>query len=293
MKSVLLRNGEEIIIREVQDPKDFVQLELVQKDAWGMPDISVIPSRFLIAIKNNGGVVAAAWLEDEIVGYVLGYNTFKRKEQYHYSHHCAVKRKYQHLGIGFHLKLFQREKVLENGVTLIRWTFDPLQSKNAYFNFHKLGAINRTYKINYYGAMRDELNKGLESDRFFVEWYIDSTRVKKIIHNALLKKKKERIQPSLTINEKQVLVEGIFKDDGLLHPVLKENILDLNNDKILIEIPASINDIKKDNINVAINWRYATRKAFINAFNKGYTCIDFIFDHKENRSWHVLVKKSF
>ena len=84
---------------------------------------------------------------------------------------------YRNRGLGYSLKLAQREHVLAQGIDLITWTFDPLETRNATLNFHKLGAVCNTYLPNLYGDMRDGLNAGLPSDRFQVDWWIASERV--------------------------------------------------------------------------------------------------------------------
>src|SRR2546429_6980025 len=56
---------------------------------------------------------------------------------------------------------------------------DPLEARNARFNFGKLGAYTRTYHRDFYGAMPDKLNEGLPSDRIYVEWPIGHDRTYK------------------------------------------------------------------------------------------------------------------
>ena len=64
------------------------------------------------------------------------------------------------------------------GIDLIVWTFDPLQSRNAYLNIEKLGCIIREYSVNIYPGSGSQFNAGLETDRFTPEWWIGSRRVK-------------------------------------------------------------------------------------------------------------------
>ena len=49
----------------------------------------------------------------------------------------------------------------------MRWTYDPLVSRNARFNLVKLGAVGTEYAVDFYGPMRDGVNDG-ESDRLTV-----------------------------------------------------------------------------------------------------------------------------
>jgi predicted GNAT superfamily acetyltransferase len=80
-------------------------------------------------------------------------------------------------GIGRMLKLFQRDEALSRNIRLISWTFDPLEFRNAYFNFNRLGAISRTYLPNFYGVTSSPLHRGLATDRLLAEWHLDSPRV--------------------------------------------------------------------------------------------------------------------
>ena len=95
----------------------------------------------------------------------------------------GVRSEYQGLGIGAMLKWAQRERALAEGVKYIKWTFEPVKAKNAYFNLEKLGAsvseIHRNfYGIDYSTAGSPERQIGLASDRLFGEWELESEKVK-------------------------------------------------------------------------------------------------------------------
>jgi predicted GNAT superfamily acetyltransferase len=89
----------------------------------------------------------------------------------------AVKEAYRNRGLGAQLKLEQRREALARGIRHIEWTFDPVEIKNAWLNIHKLGAIVRTYRVNFYGVSSSRLQGGLPTDRLLAEWYLDSPRV--------------------------------------------------------------------------------------------------------------------
>jgi predicted GNAT superfamily acetyltransferase len=80
---------------------------------------------------------------------------------YLHSHMLAVKQGYRDRGLGFRLKMAQREEALTRGIRLIQWTFDPLEIKNAFLNISKLGAIARTYHVDFYGVSSSRLQGGL------------------------------------------------------------------------------------------------------------------------------------
>jgi predicted GNAT superfamily acetyltransferase len=63
----------------------------------------------------------------------------------------------------------------------MEWTFDPLEIKNAYLNIHRLGAVVREYRPNFYGLSSSRLQGGLPTDRLLAEWRLDSLRVNDIL----------------------------------------------------------------------------------------------------------------
>src|SRR5260370_36579885 len=95
----------------------------------------------------------------------MGFTALSRGRPYHYSHITGVRRDYQSRGVGYALKLGQREYVLRRGLSLVKWTFDPLQAGTAFFNIAKLGGGCRTYIRNMYGARGDSLNRWRVSGR--------------------------------------------------------------------------------------------------------------------------------
>jgi predicted GNAT superfamily acetyltransferase len=87
----------------------------------------------------------------------------------------AVSQMFRNKGVGTRLKFAQREYAIKRGIRLIEWTFDPLEARNAYFNFQKLGVIVRRYYPNLYGETTG-VQGGLPTDRIVAEWWLDRTR---------------------------------------------------------------------------------------------------------------------
>ncbi len=102
-------------------------------------------------------------------------------QAYLHSHMLAVRERYRDRGLGAQLKLEQRREALSRGIRHMEWTFDPLEIKNAHLNIHKLGAIVRSYYVNFYGVSSSRLQGGLPTDRLVAEWYLDSDRVNGIL----------------------------------------------------------------------------------------------------------------
>jgi predicted GNAT superfamily acetyltransferase len=112
-----------------------------------------------------------------MAGFILAYPGIRDGKPYLHSHMAAVLPEFSDLGIGRKLKLAQREDALARGISLVEWTFDPLQTKNAYFNICRLGAVARRYLTDVYGSTSSPLHAGLPTDRLVAEWDLRSQRV--------------------------------------------------------------------------------------------------------------------
>ncbi|MDR5728757.1 MAG: GNAT family N-acetyltransferase [Terriglobia bacterium] len=124
-----------------------------------------------------GGQVFGAWDGTKLVGYVVAVPGVRDGFSYLHSHMLAVSPEYRNRGIGKMLKIAQREDALTRGINLIEWTFDPMETKNAYFNIERLGAVVRRYTPDFYGLSTSPLHGALPTDRLHAEWWLKSERV--------------------------------------------------------------------------------------------------------------------
>jgi len=265
-------------IRDIEDPEEVKLLEDIQKKVWGGEEI-VVPAHIMIAAKEVGGILKGAYIDNKLIGYVHGFLGRYKGQLCMYSHQLAVLREYQNIGIGSLLKFKQREHALNSGLKLIIWTYDPLRSKNAMLNINKLGCITRTYLPNHYGEMNDELNRGIPSDRFMVEWWIDS--------KWYYKRKRYKYIEDMDIRPK-LAIKVVKKELGLI-PSLQE---DLNDDIIGVEIPKEIDKAGSDAQTIKLMWRKETRDIFSKLFRQGYVVFRYLLYHDEEKGIYLL-KKGF
>jgi len=172
----------DVVIRSLHDLPGLSGCVELQRRIWGLADIDIVPEAIFVVAVKTGGQVLGAFKGESLIGFALSFSAQTTARAYLHSHMVAVLPEYQNRGIGRLLKLAQREEALGRGIDLIEWTFDPFQTKNAYFNIARLGAIVRRYIPNCYGRTSSPLHGGLPTDRLVAEWSLQSTRVK----NALL-----------------------------------------------------------------------------------------------------------
>jgi predicted GNAT superfamily acetyltransferase len=241
-----------IVIRDVETFAELRAVEELQKEIWGVPDIDVVPLTHLIAAKAAGGVLLGAFDRKTLVGFVYGFVAQEDGEIAHHSHMLAVKHAYRNFNLGYKLKLAQRDAVLAQGINLITWTFDPLQSLNAYFNFAKLGVISDRYLINFYGEEAASFLHQSGTDRFWVKWLLNSERV----------------------------VQRLNKTN----PPLEDP-----SDKLLIEIPGDINAVQQQSPELARECRERTRRAFTEAIEASYVVLDFYRETRKDEKVGIYI----
>ena len=165
-------NPANIHFRACREIQDFEQIAAVQEKIWGDSSRELLPTHVLVAIEKTGGQIFGAFHGEEMIGYLLGLVGVKNGEPYIHSHMTGLLSEYQHCGLGYQLKLKQREDALSRNIKRIEWTFDPFKLRNAYYNFNKLGAISKTYLPNVYGITVSHFDQGMPTDRLLAEWEI-------------------------------------------------------------------------------------------------------------------------
>ncbi len=269
----------ELRIARLVDIDDFRATEKLQRLIWPGSGTEVVPMHMLLTIARNGGIVLGAWADDKLVGFLFGFlgtddASSKRvaaARLKHASHQLGVHPKYRDRNIGSQLKLAQRDAVLKDGVRLATWTYDPLETRNANLNLRKLGGIVRKYKRDYYGEMDDELNAGLPSDRFIVEWWLTSNRVKERVSG----KRKPVTFEQYMEAELPVINSPTIDEKGFLIP--SENVVEsVDKMLLLVQVPMNFQQIKAEEPELALRWRLHSRSVFESTIGAGFIITDYI-----------------
>jgi predicted GNAT superfamily acetyltransferase len=257
-------------LRDITNPNELELLEDVQKASWGYDDREVTPGSMMVASVHSGGIVVAAFPSGSSVpvGFAFGFPAVRGGRLLHHSHLLAIAPAHRGTGLARELKLMQRARALEAGFDLMTWTFDPLISRNARLNLGKLGARAVSYHADWY-AIRGGIYAGLPADRFMVEWDL---------------RRESNEHPVVRADG----VRALEALNGNVELGVNPPKLELQNAKILIEVPRDIEALKRDHLEVARAWRLAHREVFAAYFASGYVAID-LASHN-NRTFYVLEK---
>jgi predicted GNAT superfamily acetyltransferase/predicted GIY-YIG superfamily endonuclease len=244
------------VITDIPTIEKVVDLEIA---VWGLDPRDAVPSSIIHAIVENGGVMLVAEDSDQLVGLCLGIPARRGNEHYLWSHMTGIHPDYQNQGVGYGLKQAQREWALAHGYSKICWTFDPLQRGNANFNIHRLRAKANIYHVNYYGEMQDDINAGLPSDRLEAMWVLNDARPVA-----------DFPEPDTGALQNCFLA---FADDA---GQPQRGTLGFQNPFLYIEIPADINKVKREDLQLALEWRLVVRESMQQAFAQGFSVVDFL-----------------
>lgn len=162
---------DQIEIRRLSTLADADEVVRVQIETWG--EEQIVPREMVRAMTAAGDLVQGAFRRGRMVGFALGFMAATDEGTHLHSHMLAVVPSEQGRGIGYSLKMAQRDAALEAGVTVMRWTFDPLIARNAHLNLSKLGASADGFTRNFYGDMSDAINQGERTDRLWIRWDLD------------------------------------------------------------------------------------------------------------------------
>jgi predicted GNAT superfamily acetyltransferase len=218
--------------------------------------------------------------KEKLVGFAFGFLGREHGETTIHSHMLAVLDAYRHLDLGARLKHAQRERALAMGVHEMTWTFDPLQSRNAHFNFAKLGVVSETYKVDFYGPETSSKLHRNGTDRLWVRWLLSSRRVRdRIAGKSAARNPAPHASGGISSRTEMLdalrLLAPLIRFDGKGKPVRAELGEALARERVSIEIPGDILAVEAADVGLAREWREATRWAFRESLKVGFFVSEF------------------
>lgn len=243
-------------LRPLTTLADAERILVVMIATWG--EHQLLPREMIRALGDSGNTPWGAFDGDEMIGYVLGWSGVDPQEGLHtHSHMLATLPDRRHHGVGYALKLAQRAQCLDQGIPRVRWTYDPLLSRNAHLNLAKLGAVADRFLPNFYGEMSDTLNRGERSDRLMVRWDV------------------ERPVGGSAGGTGFEVLGRVGEDPAVPSPTA---VRSPEAAPALIRIPRDYLDLRERDRGLAQAWREATAEAFTACFDAGLVASGFTAD---------------
>jgi predicted GNAT superfamily acetyltransferase len=262
---------------------DLRACETLQQSILGQHARSIWAVPSLAAIQRAGGLLLGAWessgdprvLQGAIVDLVAEADGYPSR----FTAFRGVAEAVRGRGIAHLLRVEERAVCRQDGVDLVHWWLDPLRSNEAHVAFNKLGAIATGYQANVYGVLHDRANSGLATDRFRVEWWLESPRVSAILDHA-----RRPPHSRLGFHQMEVLTQTRALPCG------ERALIGVNEEiterYVLAEIPANLDRLRSEDAAASHHWRLETRELFARLFDQGYIVVGFV--HEGGRSFHLL-----
>jgi len=273
---------DDVRIRRARERADFETCVRLQREVWRLADVEITSAIQLIATTWAGGLLhLAETAAGEAVGFVYAFPALRGGVPHLHSDMLAVRPEHQKRGVGVKLKWAQRADALRAGVTVITWTYDPLQALNANLNLRRLGATGTEFVENFYGVTTSELHHGLPTDRLVVRWDLDAPRVQGLAQGTAL----PRTVPAPVLPR----INDVKWQAGW--PVSSDPRLDLEAPELLLEVPPEWDVLCQAAPRLAAGWQEKVHRAFQAYLGRGYAAADFAPTEEGGRRRPLYVLK--
>jgi predicted GNAT superfamily acetyltransferase len=261
----------DVAVREVDDLGHLEAVCRLYDEIWRPdPQSPLMTPELLRAFTKAGNYVVGAFDGVELVGACVGFFGPPAQRAMH-SHIAGVSAAAMGRNVGFALKAHQRAWAMLRGVATIAWTFDPLVSRNVYFNLAKLAAAPAEYLPNFYGGMHDGINGAGDSDRLLVRWDLNDPGVAAACAGAVLRS-------DATAELERGAVVGLARSaDGAPVPGT------LHGETVLVAVPEDIETLRVTDPGRAKEWRVAVREALTPLLARGARVTGF-----DKAGWYVV-----
>lgn len=276
----------DIQIKDLTSIEEFRQVVALEQAIWGYTDAAdlVTVPVFIFTVHRGASLLGAfdSSGPGRMVGFAYAVVGMKNQRPMLWSHMAGVLPEFRG-GLGYRLKLAQRERALSQGFDLIEWTFDPLQAMNAHFNFAKLGCVADEYAANFYGESTSALHRGTPTDRLVASWRIAEAHVVRRLEQST----------ALRARAHDVSAAPIANPTRLDAQWRKVDSIDLSREdrRVWIEIPTGFTEMQQQAPDRALQWRMDLRQLFEAYFAKGYRAVDFVLQREAGFGRYLLARR--
>ncbi len=270
----------DIQIRDLTTIDEFRQVVALEREIWGYTDnADMVGVPVFIFTVHRGAMLVGAFDDQKMVGFAYAVVGMKQARPMLWSHMAGVLPEYRG-GLGYRLKLAQRERALAQGYDLIEWTFDPMQAMNAHFNFAKLGGVVEEYERNFYGESTSALHRGTPTDRIVLSWRISAPHVvRRLEQTSAIRPRAAEVAEAPVVNE--TTARGEWRCNQKMD-------LGLADRRVWIEIPTGFTEMQRTEPELALRWRLELRQMFEVYLSKGYRAVDFVLRRDQGFGRYLL-----
>jgi predicted GNAT superfamily acetyltransferase len=265
----------DITIKELSSFEEFEEIASLQDRIWHLSDkdkISTITLRSLSMTYPLMGIILGAFHSETMVGFVICMPT--REPQTLYGLIMGVLPDYQNSEVGNQLGIKVLEKCLQQNITKICWTYDPLESLHGHLYLNKWGGVVVSYEQNYYQLKNEHTNK-IPMDRFIVDCNLKTKRVIERISQKV-------IPPSVS-------------DVLLKYPIATSSNMP-NANEVLVRIPQNFKKLESTQKEQAYASRMETRSIFEEYINKRSYFITNMYSEEmngERQNYYLMEKRNY
>lgn len=253
-------------IRDLTTVSELEQVLELEQQVWGLAENDRTPLTLAIALQAAGSIWVGAFDGQALIGFALAFPSLEDGITGFHSHMLAVDPAYREQGVGYRLKLAERQRALALKTDEMTWTFDPLRSANAHLNFARLGVISESYRADFYGPQTSSPLHRNGTDRLWVVWRMRDRRVEERLEGK---------DPRPEVLDALRHIEPLVRFNGDGRPAWADRSQALARQRLAIEIPGDIGRMESENLDLAREWRLATRQAFTAALASGFIVRDF------------------
>lgn len=277
-------SDEQVTIRPLETRAEYKACVALQRDIWGRDFQDLVPATILMVSQQVGGVASGAFDTDgQLLGFVFGISGVRDGATAHWSDMLAVRPEARGRGLGRRLKLHQRALLLAVGIERVYWTFDPLVARNARLNLTTLGAFPLEYVSNMYGDTGSQLHRGLDTDRFIVEWRLRDPAVERRLAG-------EPVLLPAAAHEGPIVTIAPTDAGPVAGAVPGDNAAPLPDAPwVRVELPPDVAQLKVDAPDVARRWQHSLRRAFTTYLNVRHTRVAGVHADTDTGRWFYLV----
>lgn len=269
--------------RRLDKPEEYRSAEEIGRANQAAAGEPAMPAPMLRDLQDHGGLVLGAYADIHLAGYVASFLGWDGTTLYQFSPALSVRPEYQNHHVGLRLMAYLREEVLGQGLSTVRWGFDPLASRAAHLAVRRLGVQVDRYLVHHYGRASADGDPEQETDRLAVRWALTDPGSEARLGGAV----PSADELLARLRRSQALVETEVGDSGLRVP---RAVAEPSGAEATIEIPFDLASIRAHEPGATRIWRHAVRDAFRIALDAGYAVQDFavVAPEHERRSLYFL-----